>query len=110
MIYLTYMSENRTIFKTLPWESMPSLGEAEKEFISLSQWSLYRIQGRLLLIIPGGCRCCHGDRETSYIYLDESGKYESYATQEFYKSGELEEIIKFEIPSRITDRYFKIKM
>ena len=92
------------------WDQMPSLSESQKELISLGSWSLYRIDGKLLMIIPGGCKCCHGDRETSYWFLKESGEVDSQAPESFYKSGKVDEIIKFKIPEYLTKNYLKISI
>lgn len=54
---------------TLPWNSMPKLDDHLKEQISLGVFSLYRKQAKLLLVLHGGCPCCHGGRPTTYYYL-----------------------------------------
>ena len=95
----------------LPFESMPKLNEHAKEFISLGQWSLYRKEGELLLVVHGGCACCHGGRPSSYYLLNEDGSYKESSTEEFYrKKTEQIEIIKFILPERLTRHYLKVSL
>lgn len=102
------MTNQNTVFITRPWEDMPALDEYSKEQISLSAWSLYKIDGKYLMIIPGGCLCCHGGRQTSYWILNEKGEALERGSEDLYRNGNVEEIIKFKIPERITKNYLKI--
>lgn len=94
------------------WESFPHLSENIKEFISLGVWSLYRIQDKLVLVIPGGCQCCHGGRPTRYYLLNEEGLVQDAEREaaRLYQQGPVQEIIKFKIPERITRNYLHIKL
>lgn len=99
------------MFTTLPFDAMPKLNDHAKEFISLGSWSLYRKEGKLLLVAHGGCACCHGGRPTQYFILDEDGSYKEMSTEEFYRKQDSQiEIIKFELPERLTRHYIKFSL
>lgn len=98
------------MFTTLAWTDMPELDESTKELISISSFSLYKIDGQYLLIMPGDCKCCYGDRKTKYFLIDSDGKFISETDDTLYKSKHTTiEIVKFKIPDRIRSRYHVFK-
>lgn len=101
------------MIKNYSFESFPKLNEHFKEQVSLGVYSFYLTKNdEYFLCWRNVCSCCYGDRKSIFWIVDLDGNILRQETEEFYLSEikTIKEMIKFNIPERITKKYLKFKI
>lgn len=99
------------MIRQISFDDFPNLNEHYKEQNGLGVYSFYLTKdNEYFLCWKNSCKCCYGERSDVFWILDLSGNILRQETEEFYKSQikEVKEILKFQIPERLSKNYFRI--
>lgn len=99
------------MIRSIDFNDFPELNEFYKEQNGLGVHSFYLTKDNdYFFCWRNSCKCCYGDRSDIFWILDKSGNIVRQETEDFYLSQikEVKEILKFQLPERLTKNYFRI--